>query len=512
MSTTETNEQGDDRSSSTEVETQQRPRKGGKGGHHKREEPTSLAELQACPLAVTCFQYMSCYQFCERLAQIQHHRELARRFVLHLHDGQVTLAGVNFVFSPEAISQATGIPNVGEVWPKRKWLDFVYFEPYVRPAYIHNLSGNFPFRFLRGEYAPIMWLIMHYFTCEGRFSRVFAFYIRLLMHFTRVRMMNILVYFFQDIQRMVFIFQKQTPAQQLRSLCHHGLIQLVAFHQLSQQGIPWADFISREFLTQPQPQPEPEAIHEEGGPSHQPEIIIPRHMASSPRVTYQRGHRTLFAAARRVLSPQQVEGVSSSSSDQRVLSPHQVEGTSHPSSAEAVREGKQPMVEDETVGEAHHDFIDLDAHSPSSSDFYELIRQREEENLVLQWKLEMAQWTITYLEQRNRQLETEKELDELWRIRGNRGLNRRRPGDPLPADRETLLIQENARLERLLEKANQDKELLRNMKTHYWARLHVCKAKMKILQRKLSEVRKRKKRTNPLCILAEASLTHHDTH
>jgi len=170
------------------------------------------------------------------------------------------------------------------------------------------------------------------------------------------------------------------------------------------------------------------------------------------------------------------------------------------------------MVEDETVGEAYHDFIDLDAHSPSSSDFYELIRQREEENLVLQRKLEMAQWTITYLEQRNRQLETEKELDELWRIRGNRGLNRRRPGDPLPADRETLLIQANARLERLLEKANQDKELLRNMKTHYWERLHVCKAKMKILQRKLSEARKRKKRTNPLRILAEASLTHHGTH
>jgi len=52
------------------------------------------------------------------------------------------------------------------------------------------------------------------------------------------------------------------------------------------------------------------------------------------------------------------------------------------------------MVEDEAVG--------ADARSPSSSDFYELIRQREEENLVLQWKLEMAQWTITYLEQRNK--------------------------------------------------------------------------------------------------------------
>ena len=106
MSTTETNEQGDDRSSSSESEVQ-RPRKGGKGGHHKREEPTSLAELQACPLAVTFFWYMSCLEFCDRLAQIQHHRELARLFVLHLHDGQVTLTGVNFVFSPEMISKAT---------------------------------------------------------------------------------------------------------------------------------------------------------------------------------------------------------------------------------------------------------------------------------------------------------------------------------------------------------------------------------------------------------------------
>ena len=165
------------------------------------------------------------------------------------------------------------------------------------------------------------------------------------------------------------------------------------------------------------------------------------------------------------------------------------------------------MVEDEAVGEAHDDFTGRDAHSPSSSDFYEL----KEENLVLQRKLEMAQWTITYLEQRTKQLETEKELDELWRIRFDRVINRRRPGDPLPMDRELLLIRANWRLEGLLDKANRDNKLLRNMKTHYWARLHVCKARMKILQRKLSEARKKKKRTNPLRILAEASLTHHGT-
>ena len=82
----------------------------------------------------------------------------------------------------------------------------------------------------------------------------------------------------------------------------------------------------------------------------------------------------------------------------------------------------------------------------------------------------------------------------------------------MPVDQESLLIQENAHLERLLAKANQDKRLLRNMKNHYWARMHVCKAKMKVFQRRLTEALRRKKKANPLRILAEASLTHNDTH
>jgi len=109
-------------------------------------------------------------------------------------------------------------------------------------------------------------------------------------------------------------------------------------------------------------------------------------------------------------------------------------------------------------------------------------------------------------------LEDEKILDELWRIRSDRTLNRRRPSDPLPVERESMLIWDNAYLKRLLAKANRDKRLLRNMKNHYWARMHVCKAKMKMFQRRLTEALKRRKRPNPLRILAKASLTHHDTH
>lgn len=156
------------------------------------------------------------------------------------------------------------------------------------------------------------------------------------------------------------------------------------------------------------------------------------------------------------------------------------------------------------------DIIDLDTRFPTM-ELHEVIQQKEAENRLLQQKLEMAQWTITYLEQRNKQLEDEKTLDELRRIRSDRNLNRRRPDDLLPAERESMLIRLNAHLERLFAKANQDKKLLRNMKNHYWAWMHVCKAKMKVLQRQLAKAQKRRKRPDPLHILAEASLKEQGT-
>jgi len=75
-------------------------------------------------------------------------------------------------------------------------------------------------------------------------------------------------------------------------------------HLLDLQGIAWDDFISHDFFGTPQVVSEVE--HEIGGPSNQYE----RHEAATMPVfiTYQRGSRHLFAAAKRVLSPPRVEG------------------------------------------------------------------------------------------------------------------------------------------------------------------------------------------------------------
>ena len=240
------------------------------------------------------------------MASVQFHHELACIFVLHLHGDQATLAGVTFMLTPESVSLTTGIPNIGEPWHKKQKVDHQHYEPYIKASCLRHLTRVFPFRYLKDEYAPLMKLIMKYFSCEGRFSRTYAYHIRLLMHFTKVQMMNIPIFICRNIERMNTFMQHKTPQQQLNNLYHFALSKILVVHQLGVQGITWDDFISRDFFRASQGLSE--VKHDTGGPSHQYE----RHETASVPVfiTYQRGTRHLFAAAKRVLSPPGVEGAS----------------------------------------------------------------------------------------------------------------------------------------------------------------------------------------------------------
>ena len=66
-------------------------------------------------------------------------------------------------------------------------------------------------------------------------------------------------------------------------------------------------------------------------------------------------------------------------------------------------------------------------------------------------------------------------------------------------------------LGKMLEKANKEKTMLRHMEYHYWARNHVCKARIKNLKAKLKKASRRRKEQDRLQILVEASLAQHNT-
>ena len=102
-------------------------------------------------------------------------------------------------------------------------------------------------------------------------------------------------------------------------------------------------------------------------------------------------------------------------------------------------------------------------------------------------------------------------------IRENRQAARRSQTEMAPiereieADRETWPERVNIKLEKLLEKEKKDKNMLSHMKNHYWARNHVCKARIKILKARLKRTLKRRKRHDRLQIFSEAYLAQNST-
>ena len=96
-----------------------------------------------------------------------------------------------------------------------------------------------------------MKLIIIYFTCEGRYSRLYTYHIRLLMHFTRVRMINLPYFICWNIEKMTTLVQTKPPHQQYSNIYHFALIKIVVLHQLSLLNVSWEDFISHEVFIGP---------------------------------------------------------------------------------------------------------------------------------------------------------------------------------------------------------------------------------------------------------------------
>ena len=70
-------------------------------------------------------------------------------FVLNLQNKQVNLAAVYFELSVHAISNATGIPIVGEKWFNKARLDMNHYEPFVKIKYRVGCKDVFPFSHLK---------------------------------------------------------------------------------------------------------------------------------------------------------------------------------------------------------------------------------------------------------------------------------------------------------------------------------------------------------------------------
>jgi hypothetical protein len=116
---------------------------------------------------------VGCLGFCELVQQVQSDAKLTTPFATNLRDSKVTIPGITFTISTEAIVEATDIPNSGEKWFKNLDPDTQHYRPFFKGDYKEGIKKVFPFGQLLEKYAPLMKIIMKYFSCEGRFPRLY---------------------------------------------------------------------------------------------------------------------------------------------------------------------------------------------------------------------------------------------------------------------------------------------------------------------------------------------------
>jgi len=78
-------------------------------------------------------------------------------------------------------------------------------------------------------------------------------------------------------------------------------------------------------------------------------------------------------------------------------------------------------------------------------------------------------------------------------------------------DRETWLDRVNSHLEKLLQKANRDNQIIRHMARHYRTQNKICNIRVKQMKSRLKQALKSKREGDRLRFLAEASLANQDT-
>ncbi len=236
-----------------------------KSGSGSRLEPKGPEFLEAHPKALALFERAEWYPYCTRLNGS--HYQVARSFLEQFNESKVRLPGLKFELSESFISEACRLPVNGERWFKGKVItggDINYF--LKRGHQDPNWAQGLPVRYLKRKWREPVRMIQAYITCEGRFSLVFLYHMRLLFHLAGFKQINLSYFFLRSLMKLS---NKVKSNSKLPEHCiyHQGLIKILVTTALEQKGKNWSHFLIRSGFSKnvedTQEIPATQEIHEE---------------------------------------------------------------------------------------------------------------------------------------------------------------------------------------------------------------------------------------------------------
>jgi hypothetical protein len=210
--------------------TSQNIRKGARSGRNVGPEPQILTLVNEDPEVRASFEQVRCMTFCRKIQGFN--MKLAEQFTLRFDGSRAVIAGVIFQVTEETLSATTEIPSHIERWFKGMPLDTQCYKDFIkRDCLGGKVETGVPSRYLQGPFRKLMEVIKKYFTCEGRFDRIHSHHIRLLMHFTGRRPLNLPFFLHQSLREMADNAQAETD-QPKRKISHVSLIKLLMVEEL----------------------------------------------------------------------------------------------------------------------------------------------------------------------------------------------------------------------------------------------------------------------------------------
>jgi len=155
--------------------------------------------------------------------------QVTKEFALNFTGLNSKVGVLELPIFPEVISTVTKIPRGQEKWFKNFKFDKTPCKEFLKPEFIDSdLNKSMPRSFIKDSYANLLTCTQRYFTCEGRYHKVYSYHFKLLLHFTGKISLDLPFYLFGSLGKMCDKVQLKKEACET-SLFHHGLVKLIVY-------------------------------------------------------------------------------------------------------------------------------------------------------------------------------------------------------------------------------------------------------------------------------------------
>ena len=170
--------------------------------------------------------------------------EVTKQFAFSFNGEKALVGNVSFRISEDTIAQSLGISPEGEKYFKTKQFRENSCTQFLSRSRVSsvNWKKGVPRSWLVHPWDEMVYIIQKFITCEGRYSIVYLYHIKLLLHLKGQRIINLPYFLLQSLNKMSKTIQKHKGNED-RSLYHNGLVKILIESELQRRGKTWKEFL-----------------------------------------------------------------------------------------------------------------------------------------------------------------------------------------------------------------------------------------------------------------------------